>query len=45
MIAVPDAPGMGLDIDEAVAAAHPIRDAVACDDYWTPEEIVPSRSQ
>ena len=39
-IAVPDTPGLGLDIDEAVAAAHPIR---AVDDfsygYRTPEEI------
>jgi galactonate dehydratase len=45
-ITVPDAPGLGLDIDEAVAAAHPIRDTAGYDyDHRTPEEILQSRSR
>ncbi len=45
-IEAPDAPGLGVDIDEAVAAAHPIRETDAyAYTYRTPEEIMQSRTR
>ena len=42
-IAVPQAPGLGVDIDEAVASAHPIRETGAYEyRFRTPEDIMRS---
>lgn len=43
MIRVPDAPGLGLDIDEAAIAAHPIEPVEAFEyKFRTPEQIMQS---
>jgi hypothetical protein len=42
-IRVPDAPGLGVDVDEQVAAEHPIQEVGAFSyEHRTPEEIMRS---